>query len=78
MLDERVEARRAIFECYVQALGDIEDVHFMPELEGAISNHWLTMLTIDQQTLGVTSMDIINALAKGNIEARPVWKPLHL
>ncbi|WP_429635306.1 DegT/DnrJ/EryC1/StrS family aminotransferase [Anoxybacillus kestanbolensis] len=23
-------------------------------------------------------MDIINALAKENIEARPVWKPLHL
>lgn len=51
---------------------------FMPELEGTISNRWLTTLTIDQQALGVTPMDIINALAEENIEARPVWKPLHL
>jgi pyridoxal phosphate-dependent aminotransferase EpsN len=78
VLDERVKARRAIFDRYVQALGDIEGVQFMPELEGTMSNRWLTTLTIDQQMLGVTPMDIINALAEENIEARPVWKPLHL
>jgi pyridoxal phosphate-dependent aminotransferase EpsN len=78
VLDERVKARRAIFDRYVQALGDIEGVHFMPELEGTMSNRWLTTLTIDRQTLGVTPMDIINTLAEENIEARPVWKPLHL
>lgn len=78
VLDERVKARRAIFDRYVQALGDIEGIHFMPELEGTMSNRWLTTLTIDQQALGMTPMDIINALAAENIEARPVWKPLHL
>lgn len=78
VLDERVKARRAIFDRYVQALGDIEGVHFMPELEGTMSNRWLTTLTIDQKALGVMPMDIINALAEENIEARPVWKPLHL
>ncbi|AGT33671.1 pyridoxal phosphate-dependent aminotransferase [Geobacillus genomosp. 3] len=78
VLDERVKARRAIFDRYVQALGDIEGIQFMPELEGTMSNRWLTTLTIDQQALGVTPMDIINALAEENIEARPVWKPLHL
>ncbi|QXJ38654.1 Putative pyridoxal phosphate-dependent aminotransferase EpsN [Parageobacillus caldoxylosilyticus] len=78
VLDERVKARRAIFDRYVQALGDIEGVQFMPELEGTMSNRWLTTLTIDRQALGVTPMDIINALAEENIEARPVWKPLHL
>ena len=78
VLDERVKARRAIFDRYVRALGDIEGIHFMPELEGTMSNRWLTTLTIDQQALGMTPMDIINALAAENIEARPVWKPLHL
>ncbi|MED0663297.1 DegT/DnrJ/EryC1/StrS family aminotransferase [Geobacillus thermodenitrificans] len=78
VLDERVKARRAIFNRYVQALGEIDGIHFMPELEGTMSNRWLTTLTIDQQKLGVTPMDIINALAAENIEARPVWKPLHL
>jgi pyridoxal phosphate-dependent aminotransferase EpsN len=78
VLDERVKARRAIFNRYVQALGEIDGIHFMPELEGTMSNRWLTTLTIDQQKLGVTPMEIINALAAENIEARPVWKPLHL
>ncbi|GCD81092.1 putative pyridoxal phosphate-dependent aminotransferase EpsN [Parageobacillus thermoglucosidasius] len=78
VLDERVKARRAIFDRYVRALGDIEGVQFMPELEGTMSNRWLTTLTIDQQALGVKPMDVINALAEENIEARPVWKPLHL
>ncbi|EPR29619.1 UDP-bacillosamine synthetase [Geobacillus sp. WSUCF1] len=54
VLDERVKARRAIFDRYVQALGDIEGVHFMSELEGTMSNRWLTTLTIDQKALGVT------------------------
>lgn len=78
VLDDRVKARRAIFARYVQALGDIDGIYFMPEFEGTMSNRWLTTLTIDQQALGVTPMDIINALAEENIEARPVWKPLHL
>jgi pyridoxal phosphate-dependent aminotransferase EpsN len=78
VLDDRVNARRAIFERYVQALGNIDGIHFMPELEGTMSNRWLTTLTIDQQKLGIIPMDIINALAEENIEARPVWKPLHL
>jgi pyridoxal phosphate-dependent aminotransferase EpsN len=53
-------------------------MHFMPELEGTVSNRWLTALTINQEKLGVRPMDIINELARENIEARPVWKPLHL
>jgi pyridoxal phosphate-dependent aminotransferase EpsN len=78
VLDDRVKARREIFNRYVQALGDIDGIHFMPELQGTMSNRWLTALTIDQQKLCITPMDIINALAEENIEARPVWKPLHL
>ncbi|KIP21032.1 putative pyridoxal phosphate-dependent enzyme apparently involved in regulation of cell wall biogenesis [Anoxybacillus ayderensis] len=77
-LYKRVQARRAIFERYAQALEEIDGIHFMPELEGTMSNRWLTALTIDQKILGVTPIDIINALAHENIEARPVWKPLHL
>jgi|GEM_PF-975745 len=68
----------AIFDRYVQALGNVDGIHFMPELEGTMSNRWLTTLAIDQQKLGIASIDIINALAEENIEARSVWKPLHL
>lgn len=78
VLDERVEARRDVFDRYVEALGGIEGVHFMPELEGTFSNRWLTALTLDPELVQVTPYELIDALEAENIEARPVWKPLHM
>ncbi|MFJ7937152.1 DegT/DnrJ/EryC1/StrS family aminotransferase [Peribacillus sp. NPDC096622] len=78
VLDERVATRRAKFERYVEALGKIEGINFMPELEGTLHNRWLTTMTINQEKLGLSSLELINGLAEENIEARPVWKPLHL
>jgi pyridoxal phosphate-dependent aminotransferase EpsN len=78
VLDERVGARRRIFQQYIQELGDLPGVQFMPELPGTFSNRWLTTLTIDEQKAGVTIPQLIDSLSAENIEARPVWKPLHL
>jgi pyridoxal phosphate-dependent aminotransferase EpsN len=78
VLDDRVNTRRTVFNRYKEALGYIEGIKFMPELEGTLHNRWLTTLTIDERVLGYTPMDIVNALGEENIEARPVWKPLHL
>lgn len=78
VLDERVKARRDVFDRYVEALGGIEGVHFMPELEGTYSNRWLTALTLDPDKVRITPYALMEALEVENIEARPVWKPLHL
>ncbi|WP_075618321.1 aminotransferase class I/II-fold pyridoxal phosphate-dependent enzyme [Paenisporosarcina indica] len=78
VLDERVKARRAVFERYVEALGEVDGLEFMPELEGTYGNRWLTTLTLDPEKIKVTPYKLIDALAEENIEARPVWKPLHL
>ncbi|OAS85233.1 pyridoxal phosphate-dependent aminotransferase [Metabacillus litoralis] len=78
VLEERINARRMIFEKYQQELGLIPGIEFMPELYETTSNRWLTALTINEQETGASVQMIINSLAKENIEARPVWKPLHL
>lgn len=78
ILDDRVSQRRAIFERYKDALGEIEGIAFQPELEDAMSNRWLTALTINPKIIGIRRNDIIEQLAEENIEARPVWKPMHL
>lgn len=78
ILDDRVSQRRAIFERYKDALGEIEGIAFQPELEYTMSNRWLTALTINPKITGITRNDIIEQLAEKNIEARPVWKPMHL
>lgn len=78
VLDERVEARRAVFTRYEEALLGIAGVSFMPELEGTYSNRWLTALLLDPEKVRVTPAELMAALEADNIEARPVWKPLHL
>jgi len=78
VIDDRVESRRKIFQRYQEALGAIEGLEFMPEAPDCHSNRWLTTLTVNSKITSVTRTDIINALARENIESRPVWKPMHL
>ncbi|RXS20217.1 DegT/DnrJ/EryC1/StrS family aminotransferase [Staphylococcus saprophyticus] len=78
ILNQRVQKRREIFDEYYQALSDIEGIEFQPELPNSKSNRWLTALTIDENKTGFSANDVIEALSKENIEARPVWKPMHL
>lgn len=78
VLNERVKARREIFNRYIDALGNIPGITFMPELEQTVSNRWLTALTIDKEITRVSYLDIIKALEAENIESRPIWKPLHM
>ncbi|WP_246943879.1 aminotransferase class I/II-fold pyridoxal phosphate-dependent enzyme [Bacillus pinisoli] len=78
VLEERVSARRAIFKRYYEELSVLPGFTFMPELRETLSNRWLTALTIDEDEAGVSVSDLLSILSAENIEARPVWKPLHL
>ncbi len=78
VLSERVAARRRNFDHYRAALGDLPGLEFMPEAPTGRSTRWLTCLTIDPAVFGASRDDVRLALEAENIEARPVWKPLHL
>jgi pyridoxal phosphate-dependent aminotransferase EpsN len=78
VLDDRVKARREVFEHYKKALGDIPGVGFMPEANYGQANRWLTVMTLESTQTSTTPMQIIEALEAENIESRPVWKPMHL
>ena len=77
-LHERVAARRANFEAYREALGELPGIGFMPEAPWGVSNRWLTCITVEPEAFGATREDVRQALEAENIEARPVWKPMHL
>jgi dTDP-4-amino-4,6-dideoxygalactose transaminase len=78
VLEDRVTRRRANFDFYQSALGDLPGIHFMPEPPGFRSTRWLTCITVDPDAFGATREDIRLALERENIESRPVWKPMHL
>lgn len=78
VLEERVRTKKMIFEQYRAAFCQIEGIEFMPEASFGCSTRWLTALTVNPDYCGFKAFDIIDCLEKENIEARPVWKPLHL
>lgn len=78
VLPERVAARRRNFAIYVEALGDLPGVSFMPEAPYGTTNRWLTCLLINAESFGATREDVRLALERENIESRPLWKPMHL
>ncbi len=77
-LDERVKRKREIFAYYKNALGDLPGIEFMPEPKWNKSNRWLTVVLITPEEFGADKEMVRLALEEENIEARPVWKPMHL
>ncbi|WP_276311155.1 aminotransferase class I/II-fold pyridoxal phosphate-dependent enzyme [Paenibacillus nanensis] len=78
VLEERVAARREVYLRYAGSLGDVADIAFMPELPGTRSNRWLTAMTIERENAEFLRDSLLAELAEANIEARPLWKPLHM
>ena len=77
-LNRRIAIRREHFEFYREALADLPGITFMPIRNPDSVNYWLTCLTVDSSFSGTSRDRIIRALADADIEARPLWKPLHL
>ena len=78
VLSERVAARRRNFERYRALLGNTPGIAFMPLAAHGQGNFWLTCITVDPEAFGASREELRLALEAHNIEARPVWKPLHL
>lgn len=77
-LDWILERRRAVREGYRQRLGDRPGWSFMPEAPWGRSNAWLTVVQVDPDEAGVDREQLRLRLEAADIEARPVWKPMHL
>jgi dTDP-4-amino-4,6-dideoxygalactose transaminase len=78
VLGERVAARRRTFERYREALADLPGIGFMPEAPYGRPSRWLTCVTIDPAAAGVDREGVRLALEAADVEARPLWKPMHL
>ncbi len=83
VLDLRIKQHRALFQRYKSYFEGIEAkgylVELQPELDDNKSNRWLTTILIDpDKNRGITREKLRLELDKENIEARPLWKPMHM
>lgn len=78
VLGERIRQRRAVFSRYRDALADLPGIEPMPQPTWGLHTNWLSCFLIHEARFGATRDEVMNALAAEDIEARPVWKPMHL
>lgn len=78
VLEDRVNARRANFDYYVEHLSDLPGITFAPEAPWGRHTRWLTCVTIDPEAFGTDRETLRQQLETRNIECRPVWKPMHM
>ena len=69
-----IESKRELFRRYREAFADIEELEWMPEIEGSRGNRWLSTMILKKSD----PMRVIEALAEERIESRPLWKPMHM
>ncbi|KOP30291.1 pyridoxal phosphate-dependent aminotransferase [Exiguobacterium sp. BMC-KP] len=75
VLDQRVDARRKIFNRYDRAFAP-QSVTSQVEQPGTFANRWLSAFLLPG---GQAQRDaMIQTLQQVNAESRPVWKPMHL
>lgn len=83
VLEERVAQRRANFERYRAYFEEKRnagfDIKFQEESADLFSNRWLSCILVEpDRNRGLNRERLRQSLAAENIEARPLWKPMHL
>jgi dTDP-4-amino-4,6-dideoxygalactose transaminase len=77
-LEAKIARRKEIKSFYKDALGGMRGIEFMPGASYGEPNHWLTVILITPELFGADREAVRLALEAENIEARPVWKPMHM
>lgn len=76
-LKEYIEKKKKIYQRYQTAFADIKAIKMNPIPKGCEANYWLSCMTIEEEAK-VEPVQIMEALEAANMEARPLWKPMHL
>jgi pyridoxal phosphate-dependent aminotransferase EpsN len=78
VLDERVRQRRAVAFRYRDAFADLPGITFMPQAPYGLHTNWLSCFLVNAAEFGASRDDLLAALEELDIEARPLWRPMHL
>ncbi len=78
IVDELIDRRRQVAFRYQRAFQNIPGIEFMPQAEYGFHTNWLSCFLIDEDQFGCSRDEVIDLLAREDIESRPIWKPMHL
>lgn len=75
-LGDRVSARQLVFERYRDALERKYPVAFQKKAPWGTHSRWLTVMYLERSVIDARA--VITGLSAHSIEARPVWRPMHM
>ena len=78
VLNLRVSQKRKIRSFYERIFNGFDGIKILKENSHSFSNAWLSCILIDPKKTGFSREELRLAFEKDNIEARPLWKPMHL
>lgn len=76
-LDKKIKIKQDIFNRYVEGFKDIKEIEMLKEDKDRVSTHWLSIMKLNNSNI-IRPINVIEALEKENIEARMIWKPMHM
>ncbi len=74
ILEKKCARRGEIRKAYGSLLSGFTPIKSVP---GNTGNNWLSVFILPDES-AATPIDLINTLATKGIEARPIWKPMHM
>lgn len=77
-LDGMIAKRRKNRAAYRDFFRAVPGVSLFAAEEDQWDNCWLTSIVVDSSNAGFTSNELAAFMFEANIEARPLWKPMHL
>lgn len=75
VLNQRIDMKKYIYDFYKRELKEIKEISMMPVKEWNAPNYCITCIRLQGK---IKPIDVIEALEKENMEARPICKPMHL
>jgi dTDP-4-amino-4,6-dideoxygalactose transaminase len=79
VLHKYIALRRVNHLFYKELFKNIQEVELLEEPnETFFSNHWLSIITIDEKKPKFNRETLRLKLLEENIESKPLWKPMHL
>jgi dTDP-4-amino-4,6-dideoxygalactose transaminase len=76
-LDGMLVRRREIRDGYRSIFAAVPGVELLGGADDAEDNCWLSVIVVDEAVTGWSSESLAKELTAGDVETRPVWKPMH-
>jgi pyridoxal phosphate-dependent aminotransferase EpsN len=76
-IDERIARRHQIGARYAALFDTVAGIEMSPTDPRGTTNGWLSCITVDPSRAPVTAEQVRAHLEGHDIEARPLWKPMH-